>query len=232
MAWKKHSYVDHVEIYLIFAVLFVFILKMNEMASKLPTVENFATNTSININVRRIGKFKKFDCDKSVVLCNTSVDCLAVCRMSNSTYDCNMGRCVKQKQKAITTANNLTCDTAHGLYPAYQNFSELTEGFWTCVSMYPELWTDDNQLVMGVCNDGTLNTNVLDHSPSLKDCNCPAGKSLYYYAGIKATATVLPIPVCITNSEVQYYPGYLPVTDETSENLQSFHVGRAIGEAP
>lgn len=41
-----------------------------------------------------------------------------------------------------------------------------------CRSFHPHLWNDDGTKVSGVCDPGTLKTNVFVRNPSVLDCDC------------------------------------------------------------
>lgn len=116
-------------------------------------------------------------------------------------FICRSGECVKLPDD-FNHAKSLKCNEKHGLFSILSATTFITEPFWQCRSMFNHLWSDDDRLQPGVCEGGLLDTNVLDHQPTINDCHCPPGTTLMSNNdGV--------IPLCIDNKLVNFYSNYV-----------------------
>lgn len=125
-------------------------------------------------------------------LCNTDSDCF------NSNSFCHGGFC-----RTIGYTPNarpdidINCNHAKGIYPVLTTTGNQL--VWKCKSFYLYLWNDDGSKRGGVCDNGNLETNVIDHAPTIKDCICNENHTLY-------SLGISNIPQCI-NKNVEHLFG-------------------------
>lgn len=196
-------------IYIALILLWVYIIKLNDrIKSQTDPLAPMLSN-NINIKSQSLQNIKKMNCDgKENILCNLNIDCLSMCQLDNNIWSCKQGRCEQHKEKLTANNEDIKCNEKHGIYRAIENINALNAAVWSCVAMYPTLWNDEDKKNPGVCNGGTLNTDISDHPPQIDDCLCPEKTVLAYFDSRQIAATTIQTPVCIPENEMHLYPGY------------------------
>lgn len=195
-------------------LLWAFIVKINGIIIKTKRPKSGMSKRTVNIQSKLINA-TRLDCNENKnVLCNFAIDCFTTCRTDGHEYECDYGRCVRKIVKKDDPNEEIFCNQNHGIYKAIESINELNVAKWSCVSMYPELWSDEDKKNPGACQGGTLNTNVYGikgHAPELTDCKCPDGSTLSYFSGKQISAANAQIPVCLPSDRLHLYTDYTQV---------------------
>lgn len=193
-------------------------------------------NSVFSANIHSFG-FNKKNCSDTTIVCMKNRDCYNSCQPTNDLeyiYKCNRGVCTTVRKNSFNRSQlfgpvepkiddsstlesessympsdekKKICDVNHGLFYILYGSTQFSTTMWHCVSMYKDLWSNANTIIPGVCNGGSLHTNIFDHAPLLQDCKCADGFKLYG-SGITYSAEEIEKPKCIKSSYAHLYSGY------------------------
>ena len=139
------------------------------------------------------------DCHNNKIPCLSNADCLENCKSSRigAILSCQKGYC---STDPAAMGNENECDIQHGIINVFVGHEFIAEQ--TCMSTYRDIFTDNNQLIPYVCQNGVVNVNLLVEPFTVDSCTCPVNTTKLIYQPSKFNRV---IPVCIPNNLVSLY---------------------------
>lgn len=174
----------------------------------------------INPEILNRQPIKPLDCQIEEVACFTNADCSVLCSAELS-YCSHQGNCVLSKPEEKPPAK---CNTAHGIVAVLTGDNATGSTSFECISLYPNIWTNDDKLVKGVCHQGNFNIDLTKEIYDPRKCKCP--NSLVFRI---TDSYSLPIPRCVSKKTAEMLIGFETEKNEgIHDQKQSFHLLRNL----
>jgi hypothetical protein len=140
------------------------------------------------------------DCIETQIPCITDQQCRDNCRSNrlNNMLRCNEGFCSNVPSEEVQE-NDIECDQNLGMIRAFLANEFFVTQF--CISTYRDIIDDQENLRPYVCDNGSLNLDLMNNQFTVLSCQCRNGYTRYAFSqGLSRI-----IPVCIPNSLSNLY---------------------------
>lgn len=139
------------------------------------------------------------DCHNNKIPCLTSNDCQRNCSISSlgDISSCINGFCSTNSRSIAT---EYECDETHGIVEVFIGQEFIVRQ--SCLSLYRDIFTDNNTVIPFVCDNGSLSINFMIEQFTDSACECAEDTTKFLYIPSKFNRQ---IPVCIPNHLVNLY---------------------------
>lgn len=193
----------YVQLTVFVIILLVLCVNILYVVTKLNYTEKKATsllNGDMELSYHQNGLV---NCTHTRLPCIVTQQCLDNCASFNmiNNMECDQGFCtIREAQSSSNNDNDIECDATKGLIKVFTASEFVINQL--CISTYRDVFDDDGQLRPYICENGTVDIDVLNRPFSVTDCECAPG---YKRMIFQQTALARTVPVCIPNTAVALY---------------------------
>ncbi|ACI28761.1 agip59 [Agrotis ipsilon multiple nucleopolyhedrovirus] len=136
------------------------------------------------------------DCTSTRLPCVTDRQCMDNCAVQNAVgaLVCDNGFCANRDASLNGRPDDFECDISIGLIKVYVASEFVVDQL--CISTYRDIVDDFGEPRPYLCENGTLDIDLVNRQFTAADCTCSSGYTKMLF---NQTALARSIPVCIPN---------------------------------
>ncbi|AIZ48611.1 pif-3 [Agrotis segetum nucleopolyhedrovirus B] len=165
----------------------------NNEITEIVSVNRNAPNSVMDLVFDRNGVV---DCTSTRLPCVTDRQCMDNCTVQNAVgaLVCDNGFCANRDASLNGRPDDFECDISLGLIKVYVASEFVVDQL--CISTYRDIVDDFGEPRPYLCENGTLDIDLVNRQFTAADCTCSYGYTKMLF---NQTALARSIPVCIPN---------------------------------